>query len=46
MVIPLNDTDVEHQKMLKIKKLSDGTLQQETCGDFMFVPMLSGTAND
>lgn len=46
MVIPLNDTDVEHQKMFKIKKLSDGTLQQETCGDFMFVPMLSGTAND
>ena len=46
MVIPLNDTDNEHQKMLKIRKLQDGTLQQETCGDFMFVPMLSGTAND
>ena len=46
LVIPLNDTDAEHQKMLKIKKLDDGTLQQEAFGDFMFVPMLSGTAND
>ncbi len=46
LVIPVNDTDAEHQKMLKIKKLPDGTLQQETCGDFMFVPMLTGTAND
>ena len=46
MVIPLNDTDAEHQKMLKIKKLEDGALQQEAFGDFMFVPMLAGTAND
>lgn len=46
LVIPVNDTDAEHQKMLKIKKLPDETLQQETCGDFMFVPMLTGTAND
>ena len=46
MVIPLNDHDAEHQKMMKIKKLPDGSLHEETFGDFMFVPMLTGTAND
>lgn len=46
MVIPLNDSDAEHQKMLRITKLEDGSLRQETFGDFMFVPMLSGTASD
>jgi protein-L-isoaspartate(D-aspartate) O-methyltransferase len=46
MVIPINDGDVKHQKMLKINKMEDGNLQQEAFGDFMFVPMLAGTAND
>ena len=46
LVIPLNDSDAEHQKMLKIKKMDDGTLQQEAFGDFMFVPMLTGMASD
>ena len=45
LVIPLNDGNAEHQKMLKIKKMDDGSLQQEDYGDFMFVPMLSGIAN-
>lgn len=45
LVIPLNDGDAEHQKMLKIKKMDDGSLQQEDYGDFMFVPMLTGIAN-
>ena len=46
MVSPLNDHDAEHQKRLRITKLEDGSLQQETFGEFMFVPMLTGTAND
>ena len=45
MVIPLDDNG-GGQKMLRIKKNPDGTLQQEVFGDFKFVPMLSGTAND
>ena len=46
MVIPINDADPEHQKMLRVRKMDDGSLQQEEFGDFKFVPMLTGTASD
>lgn len=45
MVIPLDDPE-GGQKMLRITKTPEGTLQQEVFGDFKFVPMLSGTASD
>lgn len=46
MVIPLDTQEPGCQKMLRITKQADGSLQEETFGDFKFVPMLTGTASD
>ena len=46
MVIPIDEGEPGHQKMRRITKNPDGTLQEEVFGDFTFVPMLSGTASD
>jgi protein-L-isoaspartate(D-aspartate) O-methyltransferase len=46
MVIPIDEGKPGHQKMLRITKNPDGTLQEEVFGDFTFVPMLTGTASD
>lgn len=40
MVIPVDDNG--SQKMTRITKNSDGTLEEETFSDFSFVPMLKG----
>jgi protein-L-isoaspartate(D-aspartate) O-methyltransferase len=40
MVIPLDDNGV--QKMLRLTKLEDGSLEEERFSDFSFVPMLKG----
>ena len=47
MVIPMDKNDEEqHQKMLRITKMTDSTIQQEEFGDFKFVPMLKEIGND
>jgi protein-L-isoaspartate(D-aspartate) O-methyltransferase len=46
MVIPMDNPSGEGQIMLRITKNADGTLSREEFGDFKFVPMLTGTAND
>lgn len=43
MVIPVGDDN--GQKMLRIRKLEDGSIQEEELGDFVFVPMLTGKNN-
>jgi len=43
MVIPVGQ---HSQKMLRIKKLKDGSTTTEEFGDFAFVPLLKGTARD
>lgn len=43
MVIPVGGD--EGQKMIRIVKNADGSLQQEEMGDFSFVPMLQGKNN-
>lgn len=43
MVIPVGQ---HSQKMLRITKLEDGNTRTEEFGDFAFVPLLKGTAND
>ncbi len=40
MVLPVNEG--ENQRMLRITKFSDGTIQEETFETFSFVPMLNG----
>jgi len=40
MVVPLDDNGV--QKMMRITKNEDGTLDEETFSNFSFVPMLKG----
>jgi protein-L-isoaspartate(D-aspartate) O-methyltransferase len=40
MVIPVDDNG--SQKMMRITKHADGTLEEETFSDFSFVPMLKG----
>jgi protein-L-isoaspartate(D-aspartate) O-methyltransferase len=40
MVIPLNEGDI--QRMLRITKMADGTIVQESFEAFSFVPMLTG----
>jgi len=40
MVIPLNEG--EHQRMLRLTKLEDGSYSEEAFDHFSFVPMLSG----
>jgi protein-L-isoaspartate(D-aspartate) O-methyltransferase len=40
MVIPVDDNG--SQKMMRITKNADGTLEEETFSDFSFVPMLKG----
>lgn len=40
MVIPVDDNG--SQKMMRITKKADGTLEEETFSDFSFVPMLKG----
>lgn len=42
MVIPLGEG--QHQKMLKIKKISETEFEQSEHGNFSFVPMLGGIA--
>ena len=46
MVIPKDNPEKDGQTMLKISKLSDGSLVQEAFGDFKFVPMLKELGND
>lgn len=46
MVIPMDNAEPGHQTMRRITKNPDGTLHEEMFGDFTFVPMLTGTAND
>ncbi len=41
-IIPLGDQN--GQKMMRFEKLMDGSLKEETMGDFVFVPMLEGKA--
>jgi protein-L-isoaspartate(D-aspartate) O-methyltransferase len=43
MVIPVGDDN--GQKMLRLRKLEDGSIQEEELGDFIFVPMLAGKNN-
>ncbi len=43
MVIPVNEGEV--QRMMRITKLSDGSLQEELFDEFSFVPMLQGKTN-
>jgi len=40
MVIPVGDDN--GQKMLRLRKQPDGSIQEEELGDFVFVPMLTG----
>ena len=40
MVIPLNEGDI--QRMLRITKMADGSIVQESFEAFLFVPMLTG----
>ena len=43
MVIPLNEG--EHQRMLRLTKNADGSVNEEAFENFSFVPMLSGKQN-
>lgn len=43
MVIPVDEGD--NQRMMRITKLSDGSLQEELFEEFSFVPMLTGKNN-
>jgi protein-L-isoaspartate(D-aspartate) O-methyltransferase len=43
MVVPVGED--EKQKMIRVTKAADGTLQQQEMGDFSFVPMLQGKNN-
>jgi protein-L-isoaspartate(D-aspartate) O-methyltransferase len=45
MVIPMDDNK-GGQTMIRLTKNPDGTLAREAFGNFKFVPMLTGTAND
>lgn len=45
MVIPMDDNH-GGQTMIRLTKNADGTLAREEFGNFKFVPMLTGTAND
>ncbi len=42
MVIPVDDENGEHQRMLRLTKNADGTFNEETFHNFSFVPMLKG----
>ena len=46
MVIPMDNSEGEGQKMLRLTKMEDGALRQEEFGDFRFVPMLKEIGND
>lgn len=47
MVIPLSDeADAMKQRMLRLTKRPDGTLQREEFGECKFVPMLRSVGND
>ena len=46
MVIPMDNSAGEGQKMLRLTKMEDGALSQEEFGDFKFVPMLKEIGND
>lgn len=46
MVIPMDNSEGEGQKMLRLTKMEDGALRQEEFGDFKFVPMLNEIGND
>jgi protein-L-isoaspartate(D-aspartate) O-methyltransferase len=46
MVIPMDNAEGDGQTMLRVTKLDDGTLKQESFGDFKFVPMLKEIGND
>lgn len=43
MVIPVDEG--EKQRMIRLTKLPDGTIQEETFEEFSFVPMLAGKNN-
>jgi protein-L-isoaspartate(D-aspartate) O-methyltransferase len=44
MVVPVGED--ARQKMMRITKDKDGTIREEEMGDFSFVPMLQGKANN
>lgn len=46
MVIPMDNSEGEGQKMLRLTKMEDGAVRQEGFGDFKFVPMLKEIGND
>lgn len=46
MVIPMDNSEGEGQKMLRLTKMEDGAVRQEEFGDFKFVPMLKEIGND
>lgn len=46
MVIPMDNSKGEGQKMLRLTKMEDGAVRQEEFGDFKFVPMLKEIGND
>lgn len=46
MVIPMDNASGDGQVMVRLTKQNDGNLVREEFGDFKFVPMLAGTAND
>ena len=46
MVIPMDNATGDGQVMVRFTKNADGSLSCEEFGDFKFVPMLMGTAND
>ena len=46
MVIPMDNASGDGQIMVRLTKNPDGTLVREEFGDFKFVPMLTGMAND
>ena len=46
MVIPIDQPENEGQTMLRVVKSDDGSLKQESFGDFKFVPMLKEIGND
>jgi protein-L-isoaspartate(D-aspartate) O-methyltransferase len=45
MIIPVDDKEGEHQRMLRLTKNIDGSYSEEAFHNFSFVPMLKGKSN-
>jgi len=45
MIIPVDDKEGEHQRMLRLTKNADGSYSEEAFHNFSFVPMLKGKSN-